>query len=195
MNANNQESLPTTPCPECGRMERNKFGYLLCACSTKYGEIFQRQWAVKAAGFHPFWDNYLITLYDITTVLPGEPAAEIVKEGMTHEFFIWAFDPKWQGPPLTYGAINKKTWIQHGWFKGALHPANHGYQFKAESNTAAETRIQRMHDRVKSGMLNPDSDAREIWDKLFEDGEPRVKHKGFDELMRDIRKARNTDAN
>jgi len=54
--------------------------------------------------------------------------------------------------------------------RGGLHllqPANYGYQFTADSNEAAEKRIQNIVDWIVAGQLSPDTDFRTFWDTSF----------------------------
>jgi hypothetical protein len=115
-------------------------------------------WVLTVPWAHPFWDQYLVLLSDLTTET-GEPPA-IVRPGMTHEMMIWVINPeieitKWADKPPT-GAL--------------LSPANHGYQFKADSDEAARDRIAGYIAQIEARELSPDTDWRGAWNKLFKDG-------------------------
>ncbi|EUB97245.1 hypothetical protein PMI07_000821 [Rhizobium sp. CF080] len=115
---------------------------------------FNKTWIVEAAWAHPLWDCYVVFLYDLTTDLPGQQAPTLYKEGMTHELLVFALDPAHPVEPPVH----------------RLEPANHGYQFKAESDEAAESRVVELLEAISAGTLSPDTDFRAMWDSRFVDG-------------------------
>jgi hypothetical protein len=129
---------------------------------------FNAIWVIAAPWAHPVWHNYAIFLYDLTTEIPNQPRPVKYLHGATHEFLIYAIDPDYT--PLMFGKIPldgpepPKVEIR------VLQPANHGYQFIADSNERAEERLQRIVDYILAGEVSPDSDFTWQWDKLFEDG-------------------------
>lgn len=183
--ANTGEELAA--CPSCGNERRNNAGYLMCECPYTDPDAvmpFSAQWIVSSVGSHPLWDQYGIVLYDLTTELPQNPAPVIHLDGATHEFFIYAMSRQDDKPPYPTGKIGHKAWIKAEYTAYFLTPANHGYQFKAESDMAAQERIQRLFDRVADGTINPDTDFRRDWNTLFKDGYPLVKAKELGEFFK-----------
>ena len=118
------------------------------------GPVFNKTWIVEAKWAHPLWHSYAFLLYDITTEIPGQPASVFYRDGMTHELMVFALDPAHPVEPM---------------FK-VLTPANHGYQFKAESDEAATARIVALLEEIEAKKLSPDTDFRTMWDVRFPDG-------------------------
>jgi len=124
---------------------------------TKQDGPFYRTWIINAAWAHPVWSQYALFLYDLTT--DTETAPNIYLKGATHEFLLYALDP---AHPVASGAHPKTVrWLE---------PANHGYQFIAESDEAAELRMQAVVDLIGMRRVSPDTDFRTQWDALFVDG-------------------------
>jgi hypothetical protein len=123
------------------------------------GKPYGVTWVLTVPWAHPFWDQYLVSLCDLTTKHEDGTEPVIVRPGMTHEMMIWAINPKiritkWEDRPS--GAL--------------LSPANHGYQFKADSDEAARDRIAGYIAQIEAQKLSPDTDWRGGWNKLFKDG-------------------------
>lgn len=121
------------------------------------GRPFGRVWWCHAPWAHPFWHSYLFSLVDLTTPTARPP--RIYLPGATHEVMVVALDPAFPNtamPPHT------------------LSPPNHGYQFIADSNEAAERRIVELLDMIDDHRLSPDTDHRRVWDSLFADGRSLV---------------------
>lgn len=116
-------------------------------------------WGLHLPGAHPIWNDYVILLYDLTTPLTETPI--IYLDGATHEILLYAVNPDRQLLPETPIA---------DYYPALLHPANHGYQFKAASNDAATARIQLLVDEMLNNTLSPDTDWRSAWDAKFADG-------------------------
>lgn len=115
---------------------------------------FGKTWIVEAGWAHPVWHSYVVFLYDLTTEIPGLPTPAIYKEGVTHELMVYALDPAQPiDPPIHI-----------------LQPANHGYQFAADSNEAATARVVSILELIETMRLSPDTDFRSAWDTLFLDG-------------------------
>lgn len=112
-----------------------------------------RTWWVRAPFAHPLWHSYMFSLADLTT--PTKQPAIIRMEGATHELVVFALDP----------AHPETSFPPH-----LLQPANHGYQFRAESNAAAEQRVLNIIHRIVAQQFSPDTDYRREWDALFHDG-------------------------
>lgn len=132
-------------------MTHENFGLLI---SVNAGERpFGRAWWVHAPWAHPLWHSYVVSLCDLTT--PTGKAPNIVLLGATHELLVYALNPKY---PNTSIPPHKLT------------PANHGYQFIAESDADAEHRVFDLVKAVAEGRLSPDTDYTRAWDELFADG-------------------------
>ena len=126
--------------------------------------VFNCVWVIDAPWAHPLWSQYVVLLYDLTTVQDGAQMPKVVLEGATHEFMVFAVDPSHK--------IEKDA---DAWDLGRtgqlrlLQPANYGYQFIAESNDAATARIQAIVDQIIGESLSPDTDFRSWWDKILPD--------------------------
>lgn len=114
---------------------------------------FGKTWIVEARWAHPLWHSYAALLYDLTTHIEGT-APTLYFDGATHELMVFALDPSRPVDPPAY----------------MLVPANHGYQFRAESNEAATARVISILDLIAQAKLSPDTDFRSAWDALFLDG-------------------------
>lgn len=115
---------------------------------------FGKTWIVEAGWAHPVWHSYVVYLYDLTTEIPGLPAPVIHKDGVTHELLVYALDPAQPNDPPVH----------------ILQPANHGYQFKADSNEAATARVVALLEDIEAKNLSPDTDFRRVWDAYFLEG-------------------------
>ena len=126
---------------------------------------FGAYWTIHAPWAHPIWSDYLLVLVDLTTPVPtGEPVT-FWAEGVTHEVTVHAMDPKAPRPS------------EGRWVNGPppfpvklLTPMNHGYQFAAEGDRAALTRIDKIVGMIRDQRLSPDTDFVRRWDQLFADG-------------------------
>lgn len=124
---------------------------------------FGVSWVASQPAAHPHWNDYLITLADLTTVVEGQPP-HFFKEGMTHEVNVFAINPEHEGFDLTDAIIDGKLGSY------VLYPQNHIYQFKAESDMLAHERIDKIAKDIHLGNINPDTDFRRFWNNLFSDG-------------------------
>lgn len=122
--------------------------------------VFTAIWGLRVPWAHPVWSEYAIMFYDLKE-RAGCANATIFKQGMTHEFILYALDP---AKPLDF---TKDLYEQP---LAMLQPGNMGYQFRAESDEAAIARIAECVDLMDRGSLSPDTDYRYLWDKRFEDG-------------------------
>lgn len=127
--------------------------------TTTEGKPFGATWLITAAWAHPVWSQYALALYDLTT--PTDQPAVIHLDGATHELLLVALDP-------ARPATSAQSMVEGGQVQ-ALSPPNHGYQFKAESDAAAVSRLQRIVDEIEAQRLSPDSDFRAAWDAMFRD--------------------------
>ncbi|NEI52689.1 hypothetical protein GR217_34285 [Rhizobium leguminosarum] len=123
--------------------------------------IFNAAWIIEAPFAHPFWHQYALFLYDLTTPRPGDPPLNLHLPGATHEMLLYALDPD---HPIERDAHLTPEKIRR------LEPANYGYQFKADSDDVAEARMQAIVDGIVAREINPDTDWRGSWDNaLFPD--------------------------
>lgn len=129
------------------------------------GKVFNAAWIIDAPWAHPVWKQYLVQLYDLTTPHDSGPVA-VHLPGATHEFMIHALNPDYP--------IEKDAPIGSQQFR-PLHPANYGYQIKAESDDAALNRVQELVDGIVAEKLSPDTDFRSLWDMLLADCRPLVR--------------------
>ncbi len=118
-----------------------------------YGAI----WVLTVPWAHPIWSQYFVTLCDLTTPV-GKPPM-IARPGMTHEVLVWAVAPD---KPVTKWADRPDGCL--------LQPANHGYQFKSDTDEAARDRIAGYIAEIDAQRLSPDTDYRSVWNELFKDG-------------------------
>ena len=122
---------------------------------------FQCPWA------HPIWSEYLVLIYDLKAEVEGNPI-KFLDPSATHEFMLFALAPD---VPIDF---DKSMFDQKGLVP--LTPANHGYQFVAESNEAAWDRINKLIDycyvevRPRVYKMNPDTDYQAWWDLSMKDG-------------------------
>ena len=127
--------------------------YGLLKSEDRRGKPWGRVWWVRAPFAHPLWHSYMFSLVDLTTRTARPP--KLFLDGATHEVLVFALDPS--HPETSFPAHT-------------LSPANHGYQFKADSNAAAEARIRGGIVRVVAQQFSPDTDYRREWDREFKDG-------------------------
>ena len=117
---------------------------------------FQCPWA------HPLWSDYVLTVCDLTTDT-GSPPIKYMSDA-THEVLVWACDPHYPIDFTHTPAAGEPLGTKF------LRPANHGYQFKAESNEAAWARVNALVDAIEARTLSPDTDFTQLWDVHFKDG-------------------------
>lgn len=127
------------------------------------GKAFAAYWVVENKYAHPHWDSYLVCLFDLTTDMGTPP--ELFAEGMTHQIEVWALNPKEQNKLNLEDMVIDKSLL-----KFVLTPQNHVYQFKAENNDEAFDRVNGIANDIENLNLNPDTDARGIWNNMFLDG-------------------------
>lgn len=149
-------------------------GYDHLVIPAEPGKAFGAAWLLTAPWAHPFWSQYEIALYDLTTKIEGMGDPILYLEGATHEVAVHALDPNHPVDRLPR-KDSEGSWL------GALHrltPANHAYQFRAESDEAATARIQGVVDAINAGTVSPDTDFIQQWDALFSDGQSLRKSAG-----------------
>ena len=123
-------------------------------------DTFQMSWLLHLPDAHPCWQDYFLALYDLSD-REGEPTAYRAKPGVTHEFILFALDP--EKPIRKDLPIEEQKLVR-------LEPANHAYQFSAQSHAEAAHRLQLAVNDLVSGILSPDTDYTVVWDALFSDG-------------------------
>lgn len=121
-------------------------------------------WGMDCPGDNAFWSQYILMAYDLTSDTGEDPT--IYREGMTHEFMVFAINPDTPLPPPPEGFLVAEY---------LLHPANMAYQFPAASDAEAHERLQHAVNQVGAGLMSPDTDHRAAWDILFSDGFPLVR--------------------
>lgn len=122
---------------------------------------YNASWYVEAPWAHPAWDNYVVLLYDLFTVMEGPPPLRYM-DGATHEVMVYALHPD-----RKVFTPDDGNWDLNN---ALLRPANHAYQFTAESDQAAFDRIDKMVRDIDAKELSPDTDFTRVWDTLFCDG-------------------------
>jgi hypothetical protein len=116
---------------------------------------FQCPWA------HPLWTEYMLLVYDLKTQLAGHETIKYDPR-VTHEFLLYALDPE-QKIDFEKSGFEQKNLMP-------LQPANHGYQFIAESDDKAWELVNELVDacfrQVTPGVfaMSPDSDYHAQWD-------------------------------
>ena len=124
---------------------------------------FNAAWIVRAPWAHLAWNDYAILLVDLTTEIPGKGPPLLYRSDATHEVLVYALNPDHPLPILKkHGDADPKPHF--------LTPANHGYQFTAESDEAALERINGIAESVRDRELSPDTDFTWAWNVLFADG-------------------------
>ena len=131
------------------------------------GIPFSCCWGIDAPWAHPAWSQYVIMLYDLTTKSIQAPIIHM--PGATHEFLIYAMDPKF--PPLIRDVSIVKQKPIH-----PLLPANYGYQFKASCDLVALNRIEKIARAIAEQKLSPDTSWRQSWDAMWTDAFPLISH-------------------
>jgi hypothetical protein len=122
---------------------------------------FKAIWSLKIPDANPRWDEYLVCLYDLTNLDASVPVVRY-REDVTHEFVVVALAPEVR-VDFSKNVFEQPTLIP-------LTPPNHAFQFKAESNEAAVSRIQVCVNSLLAGTLSPEDDPLGNWNMLFNDG-------------------------
>lgn len=125
------------------------------------GGHFKAIWSLKIPGSNPRWDEYLVCLYDLTNLDASVPVVRY-REDVTHEFVVVSLAPEVR-VDFSKTVFQQPTLIP-------LTPPNHAFQFKAESNEAAASRIQVCVNSLLLGTLPPNDDPAGHWEMLFVDG-------------------------
>jgi hypothetical protein len=84
------------------------------------------------------------------------------REDVTHEFVVCSLAPEVR-VDFSKSVFEQSTLIP-------LTPPNHAYQFKADSDAAAVSRMQVCVNSMLAGALPPDTDPSGSWQMLFSDG-------------------------
>ena len=119
---------------------------------------FGALWLVDAPWAHPAWQQYLMSLCDLTTEIEEQPVTWM--KAATHEIIVWAVDPK-------VGVETGEHIEDWKLDKALLAPPNQLQQFYADSDDAAVARVNQLVELIEARRLSPDSDAQADWDRLF----------------------------
>jgi hypothetical protein len=137
-----------------GRAWRCDLDALHVALKTKPGTTLV-SWIVEAPWAHPVWHSYNLYLVHLRPE-PGIPDAVCYLPDATHEFMLFALDP-------TIPREQQLRERRAAW----LHPGNFGAQLVKTSDEEALAEIEGAVDMIIAGELNPDTDARYQWRRLF----------------------------
>ena len=129
---------------------------------SSHHQAMTAAWLIHAPWAHPAWDTYMIMVTDLTT--PMKTEAKLKRDDVTHEMIVFAMNPEKEIPHLDELFATGEA------MSYTLSPANHGYQFTAASDEAANNRIQGLVDNIVERTLSPDTDFRAMWDRIFSDG-------------------------
>ena len=126
------------------------------------GVPFAALWFVRAPWSHPAWGDYVLSLCDLTM----ETGTESIRyrEDATHELMVWAVDPR---VDVFIDSDDPTEWELTG---ALFQPANHGYQFGADTDQVAFDRVNELVDLIERRRLSPDTDSTAVWDCIFMDG-------------------------
>lgn len=123
-------------------------------------------WVVEARWAHPIWFQYCVFVISLRDI-PGAPPAKFHRPDATHDIYVEALDPEYPVPVSHVRSYDNPL--------RRLSPMNYGYQFTAESDEVAVNRARELVEQIADGLLNPDTDARPVWDRLFADSVSMVK--------------------
>ena len=126
------------------------------------GVPFAALWFVSAPWAHLVWDDYVLSLCDVPLKTGTEPIR--YREDVTHELIVWAVD---QRVDVFIGSSDPADWELTG---ALLQPANHCYQFGADTDQVAFDRVNELVELIERRRLSPDTDSTAVWDCIFMDG-------------------------
>lgn len=127
------------------------------------GSPFNATWIVQAPRAHPFWNAYAILLVDLSTEVPGKGPPHVYRSDVTHEVIVYALSPDHPLPVLREdGDADPKPVF--------MTPAEHAYQFTADSDEAALERINEVAEGIAAQQIHPDTTFTATWNRLFADG-------------------------
>lgn len=126
------------------------------------GGAFVAVSALKLPNHHPVWDEYMLTMCDLDSV----PSDQVVRhiDHATHEFLLFAVDP---ATPID---MRKSLFDQP--HLSPLQPPNMGFQFQADSNEAALSKLKSCVSLLLSGALSPEEMTDDAWKAQFPGGFP-----------------------
>ena len=119
---------------------------------------FGALWLVDAPWAHPAWQQYLMSLCDLTTGMGEQPVIQM--QPATHELIVWAVDPRVE-------VETGERIVDWKFDKALLTPPNQLQQFHADSDDAAVARVDQVVELIEARRLSPDSDVQADWDRLF----------------------------
>lgn len=116
-------------------------------------------WSLEIPDADPLWVDYMVCLYSLN----GGPALALKKyrEDVTHELIVCSMDPEVR---IDFD----KSVFDQGHLQ-PLTPPTHAFQFKAESDGAARSRVQVCVNSLMAGTLKPEVNGAREWDMLFAD--------------------------
>ena len=119
-----------------------------------------RQWMIRGREFHPFWDTWVITMGHLRDVEGLDDAVKDSPE-FTHEFMIFALDPKDPKKYFEYDPDNLPFPIPF------LRPIDVCVQFQCENDAEASSICDVAVKVMVAGKASPDSDFRSFWKQLI----------------------------
>ena len=137
-----------------GRAWRQDLEAIRASCSPNEQDATLDGWIISAPWANCMWPNYWIALIHLRP-LEDNRQTKIYLTGATHEFWLYALDPSHQ-PCLDE--------LPH-----FLTPMNFAAQFVAETDLAAQQRIQESVTEIIQGRLSPDTDYIKQWYRRFGD--------------------------
>lgn len=115
-------------------------------------------WLVEAPWAHLAWHSYWMTLITLRPV-DGLPDPVLHAEGMTHEFVLYAADPR----------SSRQDGLDGIRPPARLRPANFAAQFKVDDDAAARDKVERAISLILTGQISPDTDSLRQWALMFGD--------------------------
>jgi hypothetical protein len=122
-------------------------------------------WLIEAPYAHPIWHSYALSCIHLRP-LPDLPPPHIVVPGATHEFHLFAIDPR----------ADRSALIADGCFGPKIRPLvpqNFAAQLKCPAlitedsdNEARQLMDDLVHD-ICNRVINPDTDYRKQWIERF----------------------------
>ncbi|CAA2141519.1 hypothetical protein [Hyphomicrobium sp. ghe19] len=122
---------------------------------------FKAIWSLKLPGVNPRWDEYLVCLYSLTNLDDGAPIVRY-REDVTHEVVVVSLAPSVR-LDFDIDVFGQSKLIP-------ITPANHAWQFAAETDEMAVARLSDVVTGLLRGTLPPDEDPDNLWAEQFKDG-------------------------
>lgn len=130
--------------------------------------VFNASWVVHAPSYHPVCHIFAFVLLDVVTLIEGEERPMKARDDMTHELTVWTmYEDRTVTPYI--GKLLPGAHTVRALGGRLIEPANHAYQWSAQSNNEAEARVEEIMTAVGDGKLSPTPDWRVIWDDMYKD--------------------------